>query len=179
MIAHSVSGRFYKNQHLPNLLCKAAYLEAKSEGYSVDMAYCNDARYNLDTGSWTYANLYEAFPFDNVIYVVKMKGSKNLSEIRDYNYVYHDASLTETNVNTWYTVAVIDYLLFHTSDNREYNYFSFNSNYMQILGTLKKNNGDQYLYRDICADYLRSLTGTLRSSDYLTSNAEFTKPAVV
>ena len=179
VIAHSVSGRFYKNQHLPNLLCKAAYLEAKSEGYSVDMAYCNDARYNIDAGSWTYANLYEAFPFDNVIYVVKMKGSKNLNEIRDYNYVYHDASLTETNVNTWYTVAVIDYLLFHTSDNREYNYFSFNSNYMQVLGTLKKSNGENYLYRDICADYLRSLTGTLRNSDYLTSNAEFTKPAVV
>ena len=178
VIAPSVSGKFYKNSTLPNLLCKAMYLEAENEGYNVDLSFCNEARYDIDQPSWTYSTIYEAFPFDNVIYVVKIKGEKNLKEVCNYSYRYHDSSLTSVNSNTWYTVAVIDYLLFHTNDTRDYNYFSHNPNYMQVLGTLKKSNGENYLYRDILADYLRGQSGTLSYNNYLSSGSNFNKPSV-
>ena len=177
VLVGSVNGTFYKNSTLPNLLCKAMYNEAINEYYSVDFAFCNEARYDIDKNYWTYSTLYEAFPFDNVVYIVRIRGEKNVKEICNYSWRYHDSSLTSVDYTTWYTVAVIDYLLFHTNDARSYNYFSHGSSWMEILGTLKKN-GKDYLYRDILADYLRGYSGTLRYSDYLSSGSEFKKPTL-
>ena len=79
------------------------------------------------------------------------------------------------NTNTWYTIAVIDYLLWHTNSDRIYDYFDHSSSNMEVLGTLQKN-GNTYLYRDICADYIRSLNGTIYSSNYDKYVAEHTVP---
>jgi 2',3'-cyclic-nucleotide 2'-phosphodiesterase (5'-nucleotidase family) len=178
VVASSTSGTFYKNNHMPNLLCKAMYTEARKQGYVVDMACTNDARYNLTGSSWTYSSLYEAFPFDNTVYIAKIKGSKNVRELCKYNYRYHDSSLTSMDFNTWYTVAVIDYLLFHTDSSRDYDYFSFNSSNMQIIGSLKKSNGDTYIYRDICSDYVKTLSGTIYASNYNITLDEFKAPSI-
>ena len=177
-LAPFVNGKFYKNSTLPNLLCKAMFMEARNQGYYVNMAYCNEARYDIDNSPWTYSTIYEAFPFDNVIYIIRMRGQQNVKEVCNWNYRYHEASLTSMDTTTWYTVAVIDYLLFHTNDDRSYNYFNHGS--LEILGTLKKN-GKDYLYRDILADYLKTeyaaTSKTLNYYDYLSSGNEFSKPS--
>ena len=177
VLVGSVNGTFYKNSTLPNLLCKAMYMEARNQSYNVDFAFCNEARYDIDKRYWTYSTLYEAFPFDNVVYIVRIRGDRNVKEICNYNWRYHDSSLTSVDYTTWYTVAVIDYLLFHTNDSRSYNYFSHGSSWMEIIGTLKKN-GKDYLYRDILADYLRGYSGTLDYSDYLSTGSGFKKPTL-
>jgi len=170
VIASSTSGTFSKTEQAPNLLAKALYFTAKDQGYNVDFAITNDARYNLTGTSWTYADIYEAFPFDNVMYVVKVKGYKNAREIGyTGNYIYHNASATSVNSNTWYTVAIIDYLLFHTNTNRNYDYFDHSSSNMQILGFLKNTEGSNLLYRDIFVNYVKGLTGTISANDYKTT----------
>lgn len=178
VIASSVDGTFTEGEHMPNLLCEAAYSEAKKENYDVDLAYCNTGRTNVLGPSWTYSNIYECFPFDNVIYIVKIKGKKNIQQVcSSGNNCYHDASLTSMNEDTWYTVAVIDYLLWHTNSYRSYDYFDHSSSCMQIVGTLKKNN-ENYLYRDVCVDYIRGLTGTISAGDYKSSASCFSKPSM-
>ena len=175
------NGDFYKNNQLPNMLCKAMFLEARKQGYYVDFAFTNSARYDIKDSPWTYSTIYEAFPFDNVIYVARIRGQKNVKEVCNYNNRYHEASLQSVSTTQWYIVAVIDYLLFHTNSNRSYDYFDHSSTNMEILGTLKKN-GENYLYRDILADYLRSeyaaTSKTLNYSDYLSSGDEYKKPAI-
>ncbi|MCR5309066.1 MAG: 5'-nucleotidase C-terminal domain-containing protein [Bacilli bacterium] len=181
VLTTSANGSFNQSNEMPNLLCKAMYVEANKQGYTVDVAVTNKARYNVSGSTIKYSSIYEAFPFDNVIYIAKIKGSKNIQQafnLNGYNFIYHNASLTSVNENTWYTVAVIDYLLWHTNSSRYYDYFSHSSSYMQVLGTLKKSNGDNYLYRDICADYIRNYNGTLYASNYDSSNSEFSKPSV-
>ena len=177
VIAPSVSGSFGAKEELPNLLCKAMFTAARNECYNVHFAFCNEARYNISKNYWTYSTIYESFPFDNVVYIVRIRGEKNVKEICNYNWRYHESSLTSVDYTTWYTVAVIDYLLFHTSASRSYNYFSHGSSWLEILGTLKKD-GKDYLYRDVLADYLRGYNGTLYSSDYQSSRSEFKKPTL-
>ena len=177
VIAPSVNGSFGAKAELPNLLCKAMFTVARNECYNVDFAFCNEARYNISKNYWTYSTIYESFPFDNVIYIVRIRGEKNVKEVCNYNWRYHESSLTSVDYTTWYTVAVIDYLLFHTSASRSYNYFSHGSSWLEILGTLKKD-GKDYLYRDVLADYLRGYNGTLYSSNYQSSGSEFKKPTL-
>ncbi|MBO7615228.1 MAG: bifunctional metallophosphatase/5'-nucleotidase [Bacilli bacterium] len=177
VIAPSVNGSFGAKQELPNLLCKAMFTVARNQYYNVDFAFCNEARYNISKNYWTYSTIYESFPFDNVIYIVRIRGDRNVKEICNYNWRYHESSLTSVDYTTWYTVAVIDYLLFHTNASRSYNYFSHGSSWLEILGTLKKD-GKDYLYRDVLADYLRGYSGTLNSSDYQSSSSEFKKPTL-
>ena len=177
VLVGSVNGTFFNDSTLPNLLCKAMFTVARNQYYNVDFAFCNEARYNINKNYWTYSTIYESFPFDNVIYIVRIRGEKNVKEICNYNWRYHESSLTSVDYTTWYTVAVIDYLLFHTNASRSYNYFSHGSNWLEILGTLKKD-GKDYLYRDVLADYLRGYSGTLNSSDYQSSRSEFKKPTL-
>ena len=118
VLTSSASGTFNQSNQMPDLLCKAMYIEAYKQGYSVDVAVTNKARYNVSGSTIKYSSIYEAFPFDNVIYIAKIKGSKNVTQafnLNGYNYIYHNSSLTNVNDNTWYTVAIIDYLLFHTN----------------------------------------------------------------
>lgn len=174
----TLSGNFYKNNQLPNLLSKAVYQEANAQGYNIDMAITNVARYDIkSTTKVTYAQLYEAFPFDNLIYIVKIKGSKNVQQIcYSGNYCYHNPSLTSVSTSGTYTIAVIDYLLFHTNSSRYYDYYNHNSGNVQIIGTLKNSKNADYLYRDIAADYIRKQTGTIYASDYANSIDGFVKP---
>lgn len=176
-ILANINGKFGQSNEMPNLLAQAMYEEAENEGFDVDISLTNIARYDISNSStMSYAQLYEAFPFDNVIYIVRCKGEKNVKELRT-NHCYHDKSFTSMNNSTWYTAAVIDYLLWHTNSSRYYDYFDHSSENMQIIGTLKKANGDNYLYRDITADYLRKQEGTVYSSNYSNSGDCFISPA--
>lgn len=154
-VAYSVSGNFYSSSTLPNLMCKAMYETAVAEGHNnLLLSYCNKARASLYSGSWTYADLYEAFPFDNVVYIEEVKGSDITREVAAYNYVYINPSYgtdsISINSNAYYKIAVLDYLLFHTNTNRYYDYFktfdgdaavSLTNNYRVILRDWLVSNG--------------------------------------
>ena len=154
-VAYTVSGNFYGSSTLPNLMCQAMYETAVLEGHSnILLSYCNKARSSLYSGTWTYADLYEAFPFDNVVYIEEVKGSDVTREIGGYNYVYINPSYgtdhISINSNAYYKIAVLDYLLFHTSTNRYYDYFKtfdgvadtyLSNNYRVILKNWLINNG--------------------------------------
>ena len=170
VVASNVTGEFYSSGTLPNLMCKAVYNEAVSSGYNVDLAYCNNARASIYSSSWTYADLYQAFPFDNEIYIIEVSYSEMLNEIGKYNFVCRSPSFSGTiEQGKTYKVACIDYLAFHTDANRTYDYFPENNG--RFLGKLSDN------YRIILKKWLKNngySSGTkLSSSDYSSYNQEF------
>ena len=129
----------------------------------------NNARSSLSSGDVTYTKLYEAIPFDNVVYVAKVKGSDILNEARyDSNSIWRVTG-TKIENNKYYYVAVIDYLLYHQSSNRYYNYFpsAFTSGFEPV--PLTKVGVDAYNYRLITRDFLLSQK-TISSSTYVYDN---------
>ena len=59
----------------------------------------------------------------------------------------------------------------------EYDYFDHSSSNMQVLGILKDSQGNNYLYRDIMADYVSGLTDTIYSRNY-SSSGRFSYPSI-
>ena len=169
VVASNVSGYFSKTEEMPNLMCKAMYEQAVSEGYEIDLAYVNQARQYFNLSSWTYANLYQAFPFDNVVYIVDISYNemkKQISSYNSYNNVYRSPSFDGTlTPGQTYRIATIDYLFFHTNSNRYYDYFSDTKG--QYVGYLDDN------YRIILRNFLRNngyKTGTLLKADDFSSS---------
>lgn len=174
IVASNVKGTFSYKYNLVNLMCKAIYEQTVAEGHrDVLLAYCNNARATLYSGSWTYSDIYRAFPFDNVVYIESIKGSDILYEVCNYNCAYFNPDLgtgqIQINPNQYYKIAVLDYLLYHTSNKRYYDYFSsfdghpdayLSMNYRLILRKWLKDN--------------RYNTGVnLSTNDYSSSNYQF------
>ena len=171
-LASNVSGNWDSTEEMANLMCKAIYDEAVKEGHTdVLLSYTNQARkgkYASDyNGQWTYKDLYDSFPFDNVVYIAEVTGREFKYEIKNYNNFYRSSSFTDTSIddNKTYKIAVIDYVYFHTNSNRSYDYFSQTGGSSEV--TLSKN------YREILRDWLvdnHYNTGTaLKSSSYYNS----------
>ena len=181
VLANNVSGYFSSSGAAPNLMCKAIYEQAVSEGHdNVLLSICNKARNNLPSGSWTYADLYQSFPFDNVVYIESVKGSDILKEAGvDGTYLYinpaYGSDSIIINPYSYYKIAVLDYLLYHTNSSRYYNYFSsfdghpddsLSMNYRHILRKwLKDNHYNSGAY--------------LSYYDYNSSNNQFNKTRLV
>lgn len=149
VVANNVYGTFSSKTYLADLMCKAIFDQACLEGYDIDLSYCNSARTTLTTSTWTYADLYEAFPFDNIVYIMDITGSEILNEVKKYNNIYRNPEFTEQiDPNGIYTIACLDYLAMHTNSNRDYDYFPFGAHH--ITGSLSKN------YRLILRDWLHA-----------------------
>ena len=128
IVASSVQGYFSKSGELANAMCAAIYHQCEVENVSVDMTYVNDARYNLNKTVWTYADIYQAFPFDNQIYIIEVSYSELMNEISKWNYLYRSPNFDgKINGSEKYRVACIDYLAYHTNSNRYYDYFPDNN----------------------------------------------------
>lgn len=152
ILANNVTDWFQSGEEAANLMCKAIYEQSVIEGHEdVILSYINTARHYLPKGSWTYADLYESFPFDNTVYIVEVSGYDVLNEIKNWNNVYFSPTFDKKiNRNQKYKIAVLDYLLYHTNRYRYYDYFeSFNGvanvhlsdNYRVILRNWLINNG--------------------------------------
>ena len=136
-VASSVSGSFSRGSYAANLMANAMLDGAIQAGYSdVILSYVNTARHDLPNYYWTYSDLYEAFPFDNIVYIAEIKGSEIADQIANYNNVcISDSFDGRFERNQTYKIAVIDYLLYHTNSRRYYDYFpSFNGNVISQLG---------------------------------------------
>ena len=164
-VAKNVVGTFYSNNQASNMMCKAIYDQCVYEGYTdIDLAYCNNARENLNSGSWSYADIYEAFPFDNLIHIEEVPGSEILSEVKPYNYVYfRDGFNFVIDPNATYKIAVLDYLLYHVNVNKVYDYFdTFDGNSIATLSVNYRLILKQWLAREGYTDG----TKTLYASDF-------------
>ena len=167
-VVANVSAPLDKNPAMARLVSRAIAEYAKNQGYDISLAMVNTARQDLKSGTITYSNLYESIPFDNVVYIAKVKGSDIINEVRYGNY-YWRSSGEAIESNEWYTIAVIDYLLFHQNSNRNYNYFpsAFTGGFTPVA--LTNENYEVYNYRLITRDYLLQ-NGNINAYDYLYDN---------
>ena len=136
---------------------------------NLDVSYTliNNARTSIDNKNATYSDLYKAYCFDNVVYIAEVSG-RDLSYELKYGYFYR-LDPEPLNTSKTYKIAVIDYVLCHRNDNREYdNFTNFN-----IIGRYEKVGSELYTYRDVCIDWLLSLKGTTISTSYFTKNSNF------
>ena len=156
---------------VPRLVANAIAEYAKSQGYKIDLAMVNNARNSLSSGQITYTQLYEAIPFDNVVFIAKVSGKDLLNEAKyDSNSIWRvTGTKIENSATKYYTIAVIDYLLYHQNSNRNYNYFAsaFTSGTDPV--PLTKAGVDAYNYRLITRDFLLA-NNTISASAYLYDN---------
>ena len=140
---------------------------AKERGYNVDMALINQARSSLSGGSVTYTDLFHALPFDNIVYIAEVSGRDLLNQA-DYGNFWRVTDKAITYSGT-YTIAVIDYVLFHQNSSREYNYFpsAFQNGRSPIALVTAEN--PLLNYRDITKAYLQKVK-IVNSADFSNSN---------
>lgn len=184
VLVQKAYGSFNEYSNAPRLMSKAIYDTAIKEGYDIDFACVNQARHSLGKSSqntsWTYKDIYEAFPFDNEVYIVEL----TLDELsnRVFNSTFAKASGNfNITIGAKYKVAILDYLAFHTNSSRYYDYFPSVKDYkISELPKLSKN------YRLILRDWLKdnhyndsSHDLTLRYSDYSTSVTYFSQNEII
>ena len=159
------------NPDIARLVSRAVAEYALSQGHDdIALAMVNTARSDLNSGELTYSALYEAIPFDNVVYVARVRGSEILNEVR-YGVSFWRVSGDAILSDEYYKIAIIDYLLFHQNARREYNYFPSafaNGNNFKPVALTK--NGQTYNYRQITRDYLLA-NKNVKCSDYTIDNA--------
>ncbi|MBQ2070099.1 MAG: bifunctional metallophosphatase/5'-nucleotidase, partial [Bacilli bacterium] len=179
VVAYSVDGYFDKGKTLPNLMCEAIYDQALREGFDVDFAYCNEARHYIGNDYGTtrlyFADLFEAFPFDNEVFIITVTACEVRSEILGYNSIYHDPDKPiSIDEGKTYTIASIDFLAFHTNSRREFDFFPSMANY-----AIENIQNLSYNYREILARYLigngyaEEGAKSLKASDYSSTLPQF------
>ena len=158
----------YGTNSVANIVTAAIGSYAIDNNFNIDYAMANDARASLDVGELTYAELYKALPFDNIVYIVDVKGSDIIKQ-STYNYIYR-INLDAIQSNSTYTIAVLDYLVFHRNSSRQYDYFPS----ANAVDYLKKDGYSNFNYRDITADYIRN-NKIISNEDYNSNLDLFNK----
>ena len=175
-LATLTGGYLNSGTAVPRLVCHAVAEYATQQGYKIDLAMVNNARNSLSEGDITYTSLYEAIPFDNVVYIAKVSGKDILNEASySSNSIWRvSGNAIKDSSTDYYTIAVIDYLLYHQNTYRNYNYFpsAFKSGFTPIA--LSKQGVDMYNYRLITRDFLREVH-TVDASMYIYDNVNTDK----
>lgn len=172
-IVTKLGGSLGTDDGIPRLVCNAIADYAASQNIDIDLAICNQGRNDLRSGNVTYSDLYEAIPFDNVVYVARISGADIIKEMGyggQCMWRVREEPIENRN-NVYYTVAIIDYLLFHQNSKRNYNYFP--SAFVvgaQAPVPLTKEGVDAYNYRLITRDFLLKQSGTLDVTPYTSTN---------
>ena len=171
VLATLTGGNLNSQTAVPRLVCHAVAEYAAEQGYQIELAMVNNARNQLSQGNITYTSLYEAIPFDNVVYIAKVSGKDILNEAKyDSNSIWRVSGTAIENSSTkYYTIAVIDYLLYHQNSSRTYNYFpsAFRSGFTPVA--LTKEGVEMYNYRLLTRDFLLK-TETINASNYVKDN---------
>ena len=163
-VAGTVQGTLTSNETLPNLIAKGIYDTVHPLYPNVVCAMTNKSRANL-YGEVSYHDVFKSTPFLNEIVLVPLSGADIVNEA-GYNYVY-SPDIHQYESDSYYTVAVIDYLVYHQNAYKQYDYFpSFSEE--RIVTELK-----QYPF-DILFDYIHDdLNGVVNPSEYKKSNPAF------
>ena len=164
---------------LGNVMATAIYDECRKDSRfaDVDLTLVNTARTSTSkTSNWTYADIYEMFPFDNEICIETVKGSDITYVVGNLEYSYFSYFRSgfnfTINPNAYYKIAVIDYLLYHVNVNKVYNYFkSFDGTPEGKLSITYR-----YIIRDwLIANGYASGAKTLTASDFLNTNERYNR----
>ena len=119
-IAGQVEGTLQSKSGVPNLVAASIYQKYKPLYPELQGAFQNSLRAPL-TGEISYRDIYKAAPFTNTIVIAKVRGSEIVNQA-GYNSYYRDTNATY-EADTYYTIACIDYVLYHQNNNKSYNYF--------------------------------------------------------
>ena len=180
VLATNVNGSFDAIGEAPNIMCQAIYDYSKKCGYDIDFSYCNQARHYLPRGTWTYADIYQAFPFDNDIYIFEITKNEYLSQIMSDGWICKDenAPITLSN-NETITIATIDYIAFHTNTRRYYDRLPSIDN-KPIEQHIKLDKNYRIILRDWLLENQYNQDGhTLYASNYRSNNNAFNKGDVI
>ncbi len=161
VLVSNVNG-YFTTAGLANLVAEAIYEKAKPL-YDVDLVVVNYAREQINKESWTYADIYQSFPFDNDVYVFDVDPYDMRPLLGQY--VCHDPSLYISHDQT-YKVAILDFVAYRTDSNRNYNYSWVSAYDPKTTPKLDKN------YREILKDYLLT-KDSLDYHDYSRYLAKF------
>ena len=119
-----LDGKLISDASLPKLVAHAISDCAQELNYTVDLTIVNEARADLYKGPVTYSQLYEAIPFDNQVYIAKVSGKDIVNEVVNYGQtMWRVSGRAIEDSDRYYYIAIIDYLLSHQNERREYNYF--------------------------------------------------------
>ncbi len=123
---------------------------AMKERFNADVAIMNTGgiRATISAGNIKISDVFNVFPFNNEVIVVKISGS-NIKDLYNMHgdYLYFDdvSAISSLNSNTIYTVAVIDYVY-------------QGSRYHQIFGNTTPNK-TRILMRDVMIERLENFYG--------------------
>jgi len=154
----SLTNKLSRYETLPNMANYAAAMKAEENGYEIDFAMTNVGRSDIPSGTVTYGDLFKGLPFDNYIYIVRATG-RNIKNQASFNYFYRVKDYSSLNNSTYYTIAIVDYVVLHQSIYKAYDYFSDYNPEEDYLGFLYET-GD-----DGIAVYPRDLVGELFTND--------------
>ena len=122
------------------------YFDYNISGYeTIDVTILNTGgvRATIDIGDITMADVFNTFPFENEIYLVKLYG-KEVNSLLSDGYFYTYKSKNTFNSTTVYTVAVIDYVYFGSY---------YQSNFNKKISESETN----LLMRDVFIEYLKTI----------------------
>lgn len=145
----------------PNITCYASFTNVNG-----------GIRGSLKSGSITYGDIYNVFPFDNEIVIMQTTGSKLLgycssgvtSTLKNAAHYQTIGKSSNINKNDKYYFITTDYLASHTS------YFANDDGETTIYTKIN--------VRDAVAEYFKK-KGTIKASDYETSKkVEFGGPSL-
>lgn len=91
-IVTTLNSSLNANPAMARLVSRAIAEYAANQGYDISLAMVNTARKTLSRGNVTYSDLYESIPFDNVVYIAKVKGSDIINEVRYGNYYWRSSA---------------------------------------------------------------------------------------
>lgn len=154
--------RSLSRENASNLMVASLADHALDNDIDISYTIINNARTAIYNNEVYYPDIYKAYPFDNIVYIAEVYGRDLLYELK-YAYFYRlDPQALQTNKK--YKIAVIDYVLLHRNDYRNYDNFTN----FEILGQYNKTGVELYTYRDVCVDYLLDL-----SENYKVINSSY------
>ena len=165
--AGRIEGTLYSSEGVANVACKAMYDKFKPLHPDLVAGIENGQRANL-SGTVTYHDIYKATPFMNKIVIAKVKGSEVIREAESACCYHADNQITSSSAT--YTIACIDYVLYHQNEQKRYNYFpSLNEDFeSKIIAEY------EVYPADLTFDFIKyDNDGFIRASDFRNSSPGF------
>ena len=146
----SLTDTLYRSGTLPNMANYAVAAKAQELSINIDFALTNYGRSDIPSGNVNYGDLFKGLPFDNYVYIVRSTGRNIKSQAgASSNYFYRVKDYTSLSDTSYYTVAVVDYVLLHQNISKQYNYFTDYNPTTDYMGYLMNNSSQPYFPRDL------------------------------
>jgi len=152
---------------LPNMANYAVAAKAQEQDIEIDFALTNMGRSDIPAGTVTYGDLFKGLPFDNYIYIVRATGRNIKSQVSSGNYFYRVNDYSSLNNTTYYTIAIVDYVILHQNTSKAYDYFYDYNPTTDYLGYLKDDQNQPYYPRDLLEEQFNlAINNVITPSNY-------------